>query len=143
MAEERRGQFVDNLGALARRYVEAVEQGDKFAHARGLQLAEAVLGASAARQRVLDTLAEPLRAIASELGDEARQVLTAAVERLRDEGRRAMLRRQLEVRFGELADELAQRVGSATAAQLDVWQDRVLTAESAGAVVHDDDPGSS
>ena len=133
---------MDNLAALAQRYVEAVERGDKFAHARGLELAEAILGTAEAHDEVLDALEEPLRAIASELGDESRALLMGAIARLREqgraEGRRAMLLRQLEVRFGPLPRELGARVGAASGAQLDAWQERVLDAESAGAVLDED-----
>ncbi len=141
---------MDNLAALAQRYVEAVERGDQFAHARGLELAEAVMAACETSEKLLGAAGQStpeklLGLLASELGDEARQVLMNGAGRLREEGwadgRRAMLMRQLELRFGDLSDDIVRRVEAAGDAQLDVWVERILTAGSAQEVLADDAPG--
>lgn len=54
------------------------------------------------------------------------------------EGRRAgkaqVIRRQLQIRFGELPDAVQARLDAASEAQLDAWTDRLLTAESVDAL---------
>ncbi|MFA5632441.1 MAG: hypothetical protein WC997_13080 [Porticoccaceae bacterium] len=47
-----------------------------------------------------------------------------------DRGRSAMLSRQLQLKFGELPDELRQRLDQANEAELDVWAERILFAEN-------------
>lgn len=49
-------------------------------------------------------------------------------EKARREGQRQTLLKQLAVRFGALSDAAVARIQAATAAQLDRWTERVLTA---------------
>ena len=51
------------------------------------------------------------------------------MERGRVEGERAVLERLLRRRFGELPPETAERLGRASAADLETWAENVLGAE--------------
>lgn len=55
----------------------------------------------------------------------------------RVEGRRATLRQLLEARFGELSPELATKLDAASAEALERYTKRVVTADSAAAVLVD------
>lgn len=48
----------------------------------------------------------------------------------RTEGRAELLSRQLTLKFGELSAEIQQRLQQAGEAELDIWAERVLFAES-------------
>ena len=124
---ERRGPFVDNLAALAalaERYLQAVESGDRFAHARGLELAEAVLKASEAGERVAGEGAERL------------------FEQGRVQGRREMLLLLLELRFGKLPNELAERVATAASEQIDAWAEGLVASGSLEEILAELERGS-
>ena len=48
----------------------------------------------------------------------------------REEGQKEVLIEQLGLKFGELADEVRERVRAADGVQLRIWLKRVLTAQS-------------
>ncbi|MBF0180463.1 MAG: Rpn family recombination-promoting nuclease/putative transposase [Magnetococcales bacterium] len=52
------------------------------------------------------------------------------------EGKAEMLLRQMQRRFGILPEDVAKRVASAHAEQLDAWSDNILDADSVQAVFH-------
>lgn len=78
----------------------------------------------------------------TELDPRANEALMTAAEQLRREGRaegrkegrkqgqRAMLVKQLELRFGPLSDTIKRRVKRATEDQLERWCERVITAQA-------------
>src|SRR5690606_33288912 len=75
------------------------------------------------------------RALAREraLHDEASFLASARREGLaegRTKGRAELLSRQLTLKFGELSAEIQQRLQQAGEAELDIWAERVLFAES-------------
>ena len=51
-------------------------------------------------------------------------------DRGRSEGRSAMLARLLQLKFGELPDEVRQRLDQASETELDAWAERILFADS-------------
>lgn len=56
------------------------------------------------------------------------------MERGRVEGERAVLERLLRRRFGQLPPVVAERLGRASAADLETWAENVLDAERLGDV---------
>ncbi|MEW6744746.1 MAG: DUF4351 domain-containing protein [Planctomycetota bacterium] len=84
-----------------------------------------------------ETEPERLREVLAPWVDEATlEVIMSAADKLRAEGRsagllegrRAVLRRQLERRFGRLPDEVAHRLDNAPLPEMDLWTERVLDA---------------
>ena len=72
-----------------------------------------------------EELEELFQIVATELDEEAREVVMTTAEKLRAEGalraRREMLIRQVEARFGELSGETRRRIEKANLAELDRW----------------------
>jgi hypothetical protein len=56
------------------------------------------------------------------------------IEKGMSRGRAATLYKQLQLKFGDLADEYQQRLNQADAAELDLWTERVLFESSIEAV---------
>ncbi|MEM6275280.1 MAG: DUF4351 domain-containing protein, partial [Myxococcota bacterium] len=48
----------------------------------------------------------------------------------RDEERRAMLRRQLEIKFGSLSPDVVERLRAASSAELQTWVERIVSIDS-------------
>lgn len=75
------------------------------------------------------------------IGPEAEKVQMTVAEQLRREGslrgKADTLLKQLRLRFGQIDIEQEHRVLRATPEQLEVWLERILTAESAEDVVRD------
>jgi flagellar biosynthesis/type III secretory pathway protein FliH len=65
------------------------------------------------------------------------QGLEQGLERGRAEGEARTLRRQLSMKFGDLPSAMDERISVATTDQLEIWLDRVLTAESLSSVFAD------
>jgi predicted transposase/invertase (TIGR01784 family) len=92
--------------------------------------------------RVGDVLPEELRELALQLGPAAHEAYMTAAERLIAEGeargeargeakgKAELLLRQLGLRFGVLSDATREQVLHAPSARLDVWAERVITAQS-------------
>lgn len=85
--------------------------------------------------RVGEVSAADLAALAEEaMGYEAREVVVTTAEKLLRDGRldgeRRILLRLLRRRFPALTAEVEQRIAAATEAQLELWSERVLDAES-------------
>jgi hypothetical protein len=59
------------------------------------------------------------------------------IERGRKQGEQALLRKQLTLRFGELPADAEKRIRRASLAELELWAERVLTAENLAAVFAD------
>lgn len=60
------------------------------------------------------------------------------MQRGRVDGERAVLRRQLRRRFGSLSPEIAERVGEASAADIETWAEKVLDADTVEEVFNSD-----
>ena len=67
----------------------------------------------------------------------AEQLSQQAREEGREEGQRATLVKQLRLRFHDLSDDVLARVDAATPRQLDIWAERILTAETLDEVLAD------
>ena len=67
-----------------------------------------------------------------------RQGIEQGMRRGRVDGERAVLRRQLRRRFGSLSPEVAERVGEASAADIETWADKVLDADTLDEVFNSD-----
>jgi predicted transposase/invertase (TIGR01784 family) len=88
--------------------------------------------------RVGDVLPEELRELALQLGPTAHEAYMTAAERLIAEGeargeakgKAELLLRQLGLRFGALSDATREQVLHAPSERLDVWAERVITAQS-------------
>jgi hypothetical protein len=61
---------------------------------------------------------------------EIRQQVEEAQQKLRDEGVRRLLLRQLRRRFGELPPATVARLEAAESEVLEAWADQVITAQS-------------
>jgi predicted transposase/invertase (TIGR01784 family) len=59
-----------------------------------------------------------------------RQGIQQGMQQGVEQGERGLLLRQLRKRFGQVSAEVEQRLATATAAQIDVWAERVLSAAS-------------
>jgi flagellar biosynthesis/type III secretory pathway protein FliH len=59
------------------------------------------------------------------------------IEKGRKEGERALVRKLLTLRFGELPADAEQRLEQASLAELERWAERVLTARNLAAVLAD------
>jgi hypothetical protein len=89
-----------------------------------------------------ETERNELWAFARELGPKAEEVLMTGEQILiakgraegRAEGEAQMLLKLLGAKFGTIPDGVVARVQAATVAELDVWVDRILLAESLDAV---------
>jgi len=76
--------------------------------------------------------------IADELRQEGmEQGIAKGVEQGIVEGQRGMLVRQLQLRFGPLPPEVAERIERAPSADLERWADRVLFAATLAEVLSD------
>src|SRR5690606_9389510 len=81
---------------------------------------------------------EQIETIVSEAAPEAKETYMTLAEQLHQEGRQQgrqetlieLLVRQLQFKFGELSDEAAHKVASASSSDLELWAERVLTAGS-------------
>ena len=60
----------------------------------------------------------------------AKEVVEELIQEARTEGRADLLRNLLTVRFGKLSARNEQRLRRASAAQLDLWGERLLHAKS-------------
>jgi hypothetical protein len=88
--------------------------------------------------RVGDVLPEELRELALQLGPAAHEAYMTAAQRLtaeaeakgRAEGKAELLLRQLGLRFGSLSEATRTRVLHAPPERLDVWAERVITAQN-------------
>jgi hypothetical protein len=65
------------------------------------------------------------------------KVLDEGIKKGRREGERALVRKLLVLRFGELPADAEQRLEHASVARLARWAERVLTADSLAAVLAD------
>ena len=64
-----------------------------------------------------------------ELGPETKDTVMTVAERYIEQGRQALLLRQLRRRFGEAVDpDIEARIGKATGAEIETWSDQVLSA---------------
>ena len=95
-----------------------------------------VLEQTDASPEVVETL------VVEGLGDEAREVLVTAADRIREraaaeaavEASARLVAKLLKLRFGELPKSVLEQLQGASTEQLDVWAERVLTAPSLQAV---------
>ena len=85
---------------------------------------------------VLATVVDPdtARAMTSTAEQIANRARTEGIAMGRAEGRAETVLRLLQKRFGPLSDEVERRVRNSTRADLDCWTDRVLDAQTLGAV---------
>src|SRR5690606_33784880 len=58
----------------------------------------------------------------------AKEAIMSIAEEIRQEARTELLVKQLQIKFGELSDDTAQRVASAAPHELETWAERILTA---------------
>jgi predicted transposase YdaD len=82
-------------------------------------------------EKLMATIAEQLSQRAREEGREEGR------EQGREEGQRATLLKLLRLRFQELPDDALARVEAATSEQLDLWAERILTANTLDEVLAD------
>jgi len=87
--------------------------------------------------------------ILAKVGEEVRDAMTTAADRLREEGRRegrqegrlegerTMLLRMLTARFGQLPATVTARVGAAAVEEIEGWAERVLVAKTLAEVLGD------
>ncbi|MEL6196144.1 MAG: Rpn family recombination-promoting nuclease/putative transposase, partial [Myxococcota bacterium] len=79
-------------------------------------------------------------AVARELDAELEKAMYTAADMLRDEGRdeerRAMLRRQLEIKFGSLSADVVERLRAASSAELHSWVERIVSVDSLDALLN-------
>jgi hypothetical protein len=88
--------------------------------------------------RVGDVVPEELRKLALQLGPAAHEAYMTAAQILTAEaraegeakGKAELLLRQLGLRFGALSEAVRAQVLQAPAERLDVWAERVITAQS-------------
>jgi predicted transposase/invertase (TIGR01784 family) len=73
---------------------------------------------------------EELRKLVAQLGPEAEEAYMTTAEMLRAEGEARALVRVLTVKFGPLPQSAIDTVNTASAAELEAWMVRVLTAET-------------
>ncbi len=84
---------------------------------------------------------EGVQEFARRLGPSAQEVAMTLAQRISEEGRRegrqeakekqcSRMLRQISLRFGELPDQVVQRVNQATDEDLDRWTEQILTASS-------------
>jgi len=82
-----------------------------------------------------DTAYDVVRTRIAQVAPTMEEPMASAAERLIEQGieqgTRATLHRQLRARFGPLSSELEQRLASASAEDLDLATERILTAERA------------
>ncbi|MEO1303248.1 MAG: Rpn family recombination-promoting nuclease/putative transposase [Myxococcota bacterium] len=90
--------------------------------------------------------------VARELDVELEKAMYTAADMLRDEGRaqgreegrdeerRAMLRRQLEIKFGSLSPDVVERLRAASSAELQSWVERIVSVDSLDALLDENDP---
>ncbi|WP_083871467.1 Rpn family recombination-promoting nuclease/putative transposase [Nocardia aobensis] len=82
--------------------------------------------------KVSETNARDLGRLVDQLGPLAKEVAMTTAEQLRAEGQTKgqakLILRQLTVKFGPLAAEVADRVQAGSAAELETWAERVVTA---------------
>ncbi|MEL6196151.1 MAG: hypothetical protein AAFQ77_03775, partial [Myxococcota bacterium] len=94
-------------------------------------------------------------AVARELDAELEKAMYTAADMLRDEGReqgrkegreegreqgrdeerRAMLRRQLEIKFGSLSPDVVEQLRAAPSAELQSWVERIVSVDSLDALL--------
>jgi predicted transposase YdaD len=87
---------------------------------------------------VSDAEPEPIFDFFAELGPEAKEIFMTTADRLRQEGhtrgivegQATLLARQLGRKFGPLSEMIHQRLKSADLAELELWADRLLAANS-------------
>ena len=91
-----------------------------------------------------------MKVLEDTVGAEGREEMASVADQLREEGwrkgrveglvegRRQMLLRQLNARFGAVPEAITARVNEASLGQLDVWAERVLSAERLGDVLGSD-----
>jgi hypothetical protein len=84
------------------------------------------------KRRVIETVGEVAEKVMATIAEELMQKGEA---KGRQEGRRALLFKQLRIRFGDVPARVVARVDAATAEELDLWAERILTASSPDAVV--------
>lgn len=119
----RHSDFIESLVATPagrdaiRLLMEYVEGGKDAAETAKelLQIIEQSSASRAAKEAVM-SIAEQLKSLGMRDGIEK------GIERT--------LRRQLTLKFGELPDDVVTRLGTATEPELELWTDRVLTAQS-------------
>lgn len=92
--------------------------------------------------RVGDVQPEPLHRLVRRLGPVAEEAYVTTEQQLiergrtegrvegRAEGRAELLLKQLDLRFGTVPTDVVDRLRGASASQLDLWAERVLTATS-------------
>ncbi|WP_280400766.1 hypothetical protein [Nocardia carnea] len=84
--------------------------------------------------KVSETSAQDLERVVDRLGPLAKEVAMTTAEQLRAEGQsRGQIRtllRLLALKFGTLPDWVAERVEAGDSAELELWTERVLTANS-------------
>jgi hypothetical protein len=91
------------------------------------ELAEALAEAAPEAKEIIMTLAEQLR----------QEGLNDGIQKGRIEGAAGVLRRQLELRFGVLSEDVSARLQAATQEEIDKWSERFVTADSLAAVFAD------
>jgi predicted transposase/invertase (TIGR01784 family) len=136
-----RGRSAPDLLAELRRW------SDVFGHvAQASSGVEALSALLEYAFRVGEVLPEDLRKLALQLGPAAEEAYMTAAQRLtaeaearaetrgevlgRAKGKAELLLRQLGVRFGVLSEEVREQVLHAPPERLDVWAERVITAQS-------------
>ncbi len=88
--------------------------------------------------KVSETSAQDLERVVDRLGSLAKEVAVTTAEQLRAEGQAMgqakgqakVLLRQLSLKFGPLPDGIAERLEAGDPAELEIWTERVLTANS-------------
>ena len=83
--------------------------------------------------------------VVKDIHPEAEQIMATIAEQLREQGReegreqgqRATLLKQLRLRFQSVPEEALARIDAATSQQLDLWAERILTAETLDEVLAD------
>jgi hypothetical protein len=93
--------------------------------------------------RVGDIRPEDLHQLVHELGPEAEEAYMTTAQQLTEkvreealaEGKAELLLRLLGLRFGQIPTEASEQIRRGTAEQLELWADRILTAQSLESVL--------
>lgn len=89
------------------------------------------------RQKFIEVIPELEVAMASAAEQLIQKGEERGLKKGRQEANRTMLARQLQLRFGALGPELEARIAEGSSDELEIWLERVITAETLDAVFAD------
>ena len=90
------------------------------------------------RERYVEQYPEENQVMAGIVQTAREEGIEQGMRRGRVDGERAVLQRQLRRRFGSLSPDIAERVGEASAADIETWADKVLDADTLDEVFNSD-----